>query len=636
MQLKFNQILMQILVIGLIINWITPGKAFSANTDELHTQAENCYKALIKDVKKQRYRERWLYCIAKYESVYRLDPNGPRAAQSLFMSGALYQALYKRSGRLKDKKEAVDIFERVLKRYPQSAYRTKATAALRELATTGPKSGTTLAAKTAPSVLKKTAAKDSPKHKTNQYPKPAGDTTASKPKTTTPKKPTDSTITVTKLPADEKPRAVDDKKAAKKPSTTDPADSRKKGLKKDDQPASQPQKDTNGAAADKTITAKKDTKAEPAITVTGLRYWSNPHYTRVVIDADAETIYKHKLLKKDPALKKPKRLYIDLKGSRLGPGIKKTIPINDDLLIDARAGQYLVDTVRVVIDIKSYQAYNIFPLKNPFRIVVDIRGEEPKKPPPLKKAIPKHPPKKGEPSISPGALAKQLSLGVKTVVIDPGHGGRDYGAPGYYKGTHEKYVVLQIARRLAAKIRKELKFNVHLTRNSDRYLTLEERTAIANTKNADLFISIHTNSHQDRRAYGIETYILNLAKDDESIRVAAFENATSEKNISDLQTILSDLMQNAKIDESTRLAGYVQNSLSNNLKKRYSKVRNKGVKQAPFYVLLGAGMPSILIETSFISNPRECKRLRSAQYQEYLCDGIVNGIRKYVRELKPI
>jgi N-acetylmuramoyl-L-alanine amidase len=234
------------------------------------------------------------------------------------------------------------------------------------------------------------------------------------------------------------------------------------------------------------------------------------------------------------------------------------------------------------------------------------------------------------------ALAKQLALGISRIIIDPGHGGRDYGAPGYLKGIHEKDIALQISRRLAKMIRLELKCQVFMTRNSDKFLTLEERTAIANTKSADLFISIHTNSHRDRNVFGIETYFLNLATDDEAIRVAAIENATSTKNISDLQNILFDLVQNAKINESSRLAGHVQGAMISVLKsRRYSRINDKGVKQAPFYVLLGAQMPAVLVETSFISNPRECKRLINPKYQERLCEAIVDGIKKYIRETIP-
>jgi N-acetylmuramoyl-L-alanine amidase len=367
-------------------------------------------------------------------------------------------------------------------------------------------------------------------------------------------------------------------------------------------------------------------------TVDDLRFWSNPNYTRIVIDASRETSYYHHLLKKDPSINKPQRLYVDLKKSRLGK-IKKRIPINDDLLMDARAGQYTHDSVRVVVDIKSFKTYKIFSLKDPFRIVIDVWGAVAEKKPTQQKP---YVALKKNGRLPAGALAKQLALGISRIIIDPGHGGRDYGAPGYLKGVHEKDVVLQIARRLAKKIRIELKCQVFMTRNSDRFLTLEERTAIANTKNADLFISIHTNSHRNRRAFGIETYFLNLATDDEAIRVAAMENATSTKNISDLQNILYDLMQNAKINESSRLAGYVQGSMINHLKRqRYSRINDKGVKQAPFYVLLGAQMPAILVETSFISNPRECKRLINPKYQERLCEAIVLGIKQYIKETTP-
>jgi len=393
------------------------------------------------------------------------------------------------------------------------------------------------------------------------------------------------------------------------------------------------------AAAPQPAASFEDRKSAAAFTkVTGLRHWSNPNYTRIVIDADQEAAFSHRLLRKDPEINKPQRLYVDLDRCVLGAGAQKIIPINDSYLTDARAGQYTPGTVRVVIDIKSFSTYKIFSLKNPFRIVLDVwgnpkeegGGEEEKEAPPAAASA------GGKASgIPDSALAKQFALGVKKIVIDPGHGGRDFGAPGYIKGVHEKDLALAIARRLSKRIERVLGCQVVMTRNSDRYLTLEERTAIANTENADLFISIHTNATVDRRSFGIETYFLNLATDEESIRVAARENATSTKNISDLQTILNDLMQNAKINESSRLAAYVQTSLYHRMRDRYSQIRNLGVKQAPFYVLLGAQMPSILVETSFISNARECKRLIDAKYQDHLCDGVIEGIRNYIQETNP-
>lgn len=368
--------------------------------------------------------------------------------------------------------------------------------------------------------------------------------------------------------------------------------------------------------------------------VTDFRFWSNPNYTRVVVDTDHEVTFSHHLLKKDPSLKKPQRLFIDLNQSKLSKELRQIVPIDDNLLENVRAGQYTSDTVRVVIDIKSFDNYKVFSLKNPFRIVIDVWGKGNAG---LANSTPPPPavPIKTEGKKTVSAIARQLALGVRRIVIDPGHGGKDYGAPGYLKGIHEKDIVLKIAKKLAAKIRSELNCEVILSRSSDVFLTLEERTAIANTQNADLFISLHTNASRDRRAYGIETYFLNLATDEDAIRVAAAENATSTKNISDLQSILQDLMQNAKINESTRLASRVQESMYNGLRNNYQQIKNKGVKQAPFYVLLGAQMPAILVETGFISHPRECKWLIDPNYQDRLCNSIVTGIRYYMRETNP-
>jgi len=368
------------------------------------------------------------------------------------------------------------------------------------------------------------------------------------------------------------------------------------------------------------------------VNVTGLRFWSNPTYTRLVIDAEGTADFTHHLLKKDPTLGKPQRLFVDLKNCQVGKGLQTTVPIQDDLLTQARAGQYTQDTVRVVLDTKSFESYKVFSLRDPFRVVIDVRGTQQQAPEREPVLAEKSPPGK---KAAPGALAKQLALGVRRIVVDAGHGGKDFGAPGYHRGVHEKVVVLQIAKRLARKIREQTGCEVILTRDRDRFLTLEERTAIANTRNADLFISIHTNACPSGAGYGIETYFLNLATDDDSIMVAARENATSAKNISDLQTILQDLMQNSKINESSRLAGFVQDSVCRHLARKYSNIKDKGVKQAPFYVLLGAQMPAVLIETSFISNSRESKRLTDPAYQEELCDGIVAGIVRYIKDISP-
>ncbi|MBT3176241.1 MAG: AMIN domain-containing protein [Desulfobacula sp.] len=378
-------------------------------------------------------------------------------------------------------------------------------------------------------------------------------------------------------------------------------------------------------------------------TITDLRFWSNPEYTRIVINAESERKYSHRLLKKDPYINKPlQRLYIDIEKTKLGKGVAEHTPINDTLLKQARAGQHLPHTVRVVVDIKSFENYKIFSLKDPFRIVIDVWGKgsngSPASSSPPKVAASE---KSGKTSrlstdnLKSSDIARQFALGVRKIVIDPGHGGSDPGAPGYYKNVWEKDIVLKMAKKLAVTLRQRLKCTVLLTRYKDKKLTLEERTAIANTKKADLFISLHVNAAKNRKLKGIETYILNLATDKQAIAVAARENATSEKNISDLDLILSDLIQNTKIEESTRLANLVQNNFIKGMRKKYSGINNLGVKQAPFYVLLGARMPSILIETSFISNKTECKRLMSDSYQTAIATTITDGIEKYINATNP-
>jgi len=652
----------------LCLVWPASGQALTAR--DLYYKAQNCYQQLQKNTKGQKYRDNWLRCIDRFKDVYQHDPAGPWAAAGLYMVGKLYQQLYTHSYKPSDQREALDSFERVVKRFPHSRYKPKAQAAIKKIGKPKAKSAAAPSSRPSNSAIRsqyadaeacyqrlakspskrryrenwlKCIAKFKQVHRSD----PAGPWAAAGLFRTAElyrelhaysnrNADRQTSRDYFQKIVDNYPDSIYHSRSVaalkKLPATA----ARTKTV----QPKPEPTKSAPQADAIADIiedasapTAKGRTEAAPApgtaVTVDGLRFWSNPNYTRVVIDANHETDYSHRLLKKDPEIHKPQRLYVDLSNSRLKPDLERQVPINDDLLTHVRAGQYQKDAVRVVVDIKSFKHYKIFSLKNPFRIVIDVWGHGAPE-----KRIAAGPPAVPSNGVS-GSLAKQLSLGVSRIVIDPGHGGRDYGAPGYYKGVHEKYITLAIGKRLAQKIRSELQCEVVMTRDRDRYLSLEERTAIANTKNADLFISIHTNAARDRRAYGIETFFLNLATDDEAILVAARENATSTKNISDLQTILNDLMQNAKINESSRLAAEVQIALYKTLKGKYSRIKSKGVKQAPFYVLLGAQMPSILIETSFISNPRECKRLKDPHYQDVMCNGIIAGIKKYIHQTNP-
>lgn len=631
--------------------WSCASTGAAAASRDLYFQAENCYKALRHQPGKMKYRSCWLGCIEKFEAAFRHAPTGPWAPAALYMSGVLYEELYTHSYAPADREKARAIFERIIRDYPKSAYKERAAGAIRNF------SGSTVAKA---DTIEKAGAADArknyveaeacheklrvnPKQKKfrsswmaciNKFEKayrldPSG-----------PLAPAALYMTGS-LYAQlhghsfndddyKKAREIYQQVVDRHPESEYGRKARAAlGDRTDDGPAGIEDIFADEFDIPGEISAGLEQGVEPEFaTVTGIRFWSNPEYTRVVIDADRATGFENNLLKKDPSINQNhQRLYVDLKNSRLG-NVEKMIPIHDSLLELARAGQYTADTVRVVVDINSFESYNVFSLQNPFRIVIDVRG----------KSAEKQVPVEASDSISvPGSasIARQLALGVGRIVIDPGHGGKDYGAPGIIKGVHEKHVNLEIAKRLAEKIRRELGCEVILTRDTDRYLTLEERTAIANTERADLFISIHANASRNHLAFGIETYFLNLTTDEESIAVAARENATSKKNISELQTILNDLLQNAKINESSRLATYVQKTMITDLTKKFDRINDKGVKQAPFYVLIGAQMPAILIETAFISNKTECARLTDPKYQEPLCRSIVAGIRHYIRETRP-
>ncbi|MRR14550.1 N-acetylmuramoyl-L-alanine amidase, partial [archaeon] len=210
----------------------------------------------------------------------------------------------------------------------------------------------------------------------------------------------------------------------------------------------------------------------------------------------------------------------------------------------------------------------------------------------------------------------------------PGHGGKDPGAISP-NGVKEKEITLEIGRQLLKRLKAD-GFEVFLTRNRDEFLTLEERTVIANKKRADLFVSIHVNSHQNSAVSGIETYFLNLTTDSSAIEVAARENATAQKSMSDLQLILNDLMLNTKINESSKFASSVHTSVISSALNIGYEGKNHGVKQAPFYVLLGAQMPSILLELGFITNTTDIGLLKRQAYQTTLVDGIAKGINNYI------
>lgn len=347
------------------------------------------------------------------------------------------------------------------------------------------------------------------------------------------------------------------------------------------------------------------------IEVKGIRYWSTSDYTRVVIDLSGTVEFSKN------RIPNPDRLYFDLMDTTIAREIKTSLPVGDGILKTVRAGQFKHDIVRVVLDLEEIADFNAFVLDDPARFVIDVYGKEKIKKPDT-------------------VIAK------RKIVIDAGHGGHDPGAVGL-RGLYEKDVVLDIALKLKKILLADKLNEVFLTRETDVFLPLEERTAIANKKGADLFVSIHANASPGRQARGIETYLLNWTDNEEAIRVAARENHISLKKMKamhrqmDVMDIIkSDLIRQNKRDESIKLAHYIQKSMVSTMNSSHENILDLGVKQALFYVLFGARMPSVLVEVSFISNPEEERLLSSDSYRMQIAEAIAGGLNKYITSIPTV
>jgi N-acetylmuramoyl-L-alanine amidase len=232
------------------------------------------------------------------------------------------------------------------------------------------------------------------------------------------------------------------------------------------------------------------------------------------------------------------------------------------------------------------------------------------------------------------SMARQLGLGVSRIVIDPGHGGHDPGAKG--KGVSEAELVLDVALRLEKLLQQVPGVDVILTRRTDEFIQLPERTAIANREGADLFLSIHANASASAQAHGIETYFLNFANNQSAAAVAARENAASTQAMGGLPDFVKAIAMNNKLDESRDFALHVQRSMVERQRAANKTLRDLGVKQAPFVVLIGANMPSVLAEMGFVTNAQEAKLLKANAYRQKIAESLFNAIRKYQTSLKNI
>lgn len=592
-----------------------PAEADPPPVEAAYQKARRAYYTFRASPKQKKFRHHWQQVARKFELVAETFPESERAADALFTAGRLYYDLYAISRLPDDLQRALQHFGRLVEKFPLShladdaqlyvatgwlEYRKDRERARRELeflVNAFPRGDVTPAAQRMledlsepPLVAIAPCAGEPDGGAGDVGPAPAGDSSAG---------------------AATADGGVTDGSA--------------------------------GGEAKPTVAAALEEKA----VLEAVRHWSSPEYSRVALYTRVPVKFRVGRLPAEAAKKVPERLFVDLPDCELGDEVPLRIDVSDSVVHRIRVAEREEGFIRVVVEAKGEFSHKVVPLQNPERLVIDLtrQAEAPasgqaeardevariiasKKSLKEKRREIEQLKKKSRPEISLSAMA---GLHIRRVVIDAGHGGRDPGAigPG---GTLEKNVALDIATELGRKLQEELKLEVIYTREKDEFLALEARTALANEKQADLFVSVHLNANVDRKLSGVEVFYLDLTNDRYSIKLAARENATSEKNISDLKFILADLALKSHTDDSIRLAEYVQQELVGALREKYQPVRSHGVKAALFYVLIGARMPSILVEASFITNRREEKRLQDKAYRAQVAEGIFRGIKRFIEE----
>jgi N-acetylmuramoyl-L-alanine amidase len=429
--------------------------------------------------------------------------------------------------------------------------------------------------------------------------------------------------------------------------------------------------------------------------VTDIHTWNSQDHTRIVVTLDDAVKYEAARLRAPDRIYFD--IYKARLGPTL---LGKSINLDSGLLKSVRMAQNKQGVVRLVLDVNGAKDYSSTLLTKPSRLVIDVQTDarsasnhdpapdsaivaaanvsssQPKPPvatpvdtksaetvkvnaskldPVASKPIVKTNPAKAKAEADAATqaalrapnvprptkdgqlpLTRALGLKISRIVIDAGHGGHDTGTIGP-RGLMEKDLCLDVALRLGKEIEEKIPgTEVVYTRKDDTFIPLEDRTALANQAKADLFISIHANSSHDHEARGIETYYLNFATSEESMEVAARENALSQESLHDLQNLIQKIARNEKIEESKELAGDIQDSLAHRMQIVSQSERNRGVKKAPFVVLIGANMPSVLTEISFISNPSDEKLLKKADQRQRVADGLYRGVSQYLENLNSL
>ena len=381
-------------------------------------------------------------------------------------------------------------------------------------------------------------------------------------------------------------------------------------------------------------------EALDSTTIRGVQREVLPEAVRVTVELDREVPFYQE------RLDNPSRLFFDLKNTQtVRTLVDATFRYDSDVVREIRLGRHPDNTTRIVLDLDGVSRYSVFTLYEPYRIVIDCERAGA-----TTSAAPERPAVKDEnaakPAVAPApiapavnsggkfSVARQLGLGISRIVIDAGHGGHDPGAIAF--GISESELVLDVALRLEKMLQQRPGVETVLTRRTEEYVTLEERTDIANRESADLFLSIHANASANATAHGVETYFLNFALNPQAEAVAARENAASGRTMNSLPGIIKAITLNSKRNESRDFAALVQQSMVRGLRPANKTLKDLGVKQAPFMVLIGATMPSVLAEISFVTNRQEARLLRTSAYRQKIAESLLAGILRYQNALKKV
>ena len=437
-------------------------------------------------------------------------------------------------------------------------------------------------------------------------------------------------------------------------------------------PAPLPSSAASGAQAATNAVAKPS--GRPSVTVRNVTQSSIPRGDRVTIELSDEVAFTGE------RVSNPDRIFFDFTNSAIAGSVAaRARTVKSPLIKAVRIGSPASGVTRVVLELTGAPRFSSFPMYGPFRLVIDVETEalpaavqSPAGPvaapaaasavPPVAPVVrtqspPQDPPAPEKPAASststaaappPSAppapasstrsgdysLARQLGLRVARVVIDPGHGGHDPGAQA--NGVTEAELVLDVALRLEKLLQQVPGLEVVLTRRTNEFVPLEERTAIANRENADLFLSIHANAHKQAGVRGIETYFLNFASNPEAEAVAARENATSLQTMGTLPAIVKAIALNNKLAESKEFATLLQSQLVRRMRTQSTATRDHGVKQAPFVVLIGAQMPSVLTEIAFVTNRPEASLLKQNPYRQHIAQALKDAVVRYQDSLKNV